>query len=214
MPLSSASCVMMASIDAIITPVRTYMAFNDAFTIFPVLETNRLILNKLTEADAEAYHAQQTSALLIPGRPAWQYGFETVSVDNARRSFGFANAAWAKKNKIKWGIRLKANDGALVGQCELFDISHQSKAEIGFWLGQNFQNQGLMTECVQAAVKYSFETMGLHRIFASTATDNTASIKMLRKAGFVQEGLLRQDAWRDESWTDSAIMSILKSDLV
>ena len=188
------------------------MAFKDAFQQFPVLETERLILSRLDPEDAEIYHQQQKSALELAGRPPWGYGFETGSADKARASFEYARKAWEKKTRIKWGLRLR-REGSLIGQCELFDFAEQSKAEIGYWLGAAYQGQGLMTECLHTVVRYGFDTMGLHRIYARTAAENMPSLAMLKKAGFVQEGVLRQDSRRDGSWGDTALMAILKSDL-
>ena len=189
------------------------MAFKDAFQQFPVLETERLVLNQLGSEDAETYHHQQKSALDLAGRPPWGYGFETGSADKARDSFEYARKAWAKKARIKWGIRLKEG-GGLIGQCELFDFTNQSKAEIGYWLGAAYHGQGLMTECLHAVIGYGFGTMGLHRIYARTSVENAPSIAMLKKVGFVQEGILRQDDGRDGAWSDTALMAVLKSDIL
>lgn len=189
------------------------MAFSDAFKRFPLLETERLLLTELCAEDAEAYHHQQKSALNLPGRPPWSYGFETGSTDKARISFEHSHKAWVKKARIKWGVRLKREGRRLIGQCELFDFTNQSKAEIGYWLGADYHNQGLMTECLRAIVLYSFDIMGLHRIYAQTSTENAPSIAMLKKVGFVQEGVLRQNSLRDGVWDDTALMAILKSDI-
>jgi ribosomal-protein-alanine N-acetyltransferase len=135
-------------------------------------------------------------------------------VDNARRAFSFSHNAWAKKKQIKWAIRLKSEEKKLIGQRELFDFDSQAKAELGYWLGSDYQNRGIMTEAVQAVVFYSFNTMEMHRIYAYTSTKNTPSRALLRKAGFIEEGILRQNTNRDGVWDDTAIMAILKSDII
>ena len=192
------------------------MAFSDAFSQFPVLETARLLLTDLCADDAEDYHRQLKSALDLPDRPPWGYGLEAASVDNARRVFGFSRNAWAKKARIKWAIRLKGEakpDGSrLIGQCELFDFDLQSKAELGYWLGADYHRQGFMTEALCAVVSYGFDTMGLHRISAGTSTRNAPSLALLRKVGFLEEGVLRQNARQDGIWEDASLMAILKSD--
>ena len=190
------------------------MAFKEAFTQFPVLETEHLLLNELREEDAEPYNRQMRSALDLPGRPPWAISYESESVDNARRSFGFSRNAWAKKKQIKWAIRLKSEKNKLIGQCELFDFDAQSVAEMGYWLGADYQNRGIMTEAVCAVVFYSFNVMKMHRIYAYTSTMNTPSRALLRKVGFIEEGVLRQNTYRDGVWDDTAVMAILKSDIV
>ena len=190
------------------------MAFTDAFQQFPGLETERLVLSELGAEDAEIYHRQQKSALDLAGHPPWGYGFETGSADKARVSFEYARKAWVKKARIKWGVRLKSEGGVLIGQCELFDFANQSKAETGYWLGAAYHGQGLMTECLRAVIGYGFDTMGLHRIYAHTAVENAPSIAMLKKVGFMQEGILRQDSKREGTWGDTALMAILKGDVL
>ena len=189
------------------------MAFKDAFTQFPALETERLLLTELADEDAEAYQYQQKSALDLPGRPPWAYGYETASADNARRAFGFSRSAWAKRKRLKWGIRLKSEEKKLIGQCELFEFEAQSKAELGYWLGADYHRQGIMTEALRAVIAYGFGTMELHRIYAQTSTKNAASQALLKKIGFVEEGILRQNTHRDEVWDDTMLLAILKSDL-
>jgi ribosomal-protein-alanine N-acetyltransferase len=70
-----------------------------------------------------------------------------------------------------------------------------------------------MSEALAAIVKYAFQTMDMHRIYAKTDRENASSIAMLRRLGFIQEGILRQETARDGAWCDTAIMAILKSDI-
>jgi len=190
------------------------MAYNDAFKQFPILETQQLILNELIPEDAGAYHYQLKSARDAPGRPPWAFSFEAESVENTRRAFGFARNAWTKKARIRWGIRLRSEGEKLIGQCELFDFDAQSRAEIGYWLGFEYHNRGIMTEAIGAVVSYGFDTMGLHRIYAQTSTQNAPSLAMLSKLDFVKEGILRQHTRRDDTWDDTVLMAILKGETV
>ncbi|MGC4043324.1 MAG: GNAT family protein [Armatimonas sp.] len=192
------------------------MAFQDAFRQFPTIETTRLILSEISFEDASAYHHQQCSALELPDRPPWGFGFEMESVEKVRSAIQFSQNAWKKKTRLRFGIRLKPESHSspllLIGCCELFDFTNQFKAELGYWLGAAYHNQGLMTEAVQAVVAYGFDTMGLGRIFAHTSTRNLPSIALLKKVGFVPEGVLRQDSKRDGQWDDTALMAILPTD--
>ncbi|MBS1987748.1 GNAT family N-acetyltransferase [Candidatus Dependentiae bacterium] len=60
---------------------------------------------------------------------------------------------------------------------------------LGFKIAQSMQGKGLMTECVQAANAYIFETLNLHRIAASYMPHNSASARVLEKCNFHQEGI-------------------------
>ena len=69
-----------------------------------------------------------------------------------------------------------------------------------------------MSEAVGAVVEHAFGSMGMGRLYAQTSPQNMASLRMLRKIGFVQEGILRQSTRRGGNWDDSVIMAILASD--
>lgn len=185
-------------------------AFRSSFTDFPTIETDRLALGEILEGDAEEYFRQQRSALDAPGRFPWALSFEGESVEKARLSLGFCQAAWRKKARLRFGLRLKVGGARdLVGCCELFDFENQYQAEIGYWIGSAHQGRGLMTEAVRAVVGHAFGTMGMGRICAKTSTRNLASIAVLRNAGFAQEGVTRRSDHRDGIWDDSALFAIL-----
>uniref|UniRef100_E1T9Q1 GCN5-related N-acetyltransferase n=1 Tax=Burkholderia sp. (strain CCGE1003) TaxID=640512 RepID=E1T9Q1_BURSG len=79
-------------------------------------------------------------------------------------------------------------------------------AYLGYYGMVNFARTGLMTEAISATVAYAFSELGLHRLEANIQPGNTASIALVRRLGFRQEGFspryLRIDGeWRDhERW--------------
>ena len=64
-------------------------------------------------------------------------------------------------------------------------------AEIGYWLGEPFWHRGIVTEALSLVTEYAFARMNLLRLFALPFADNPASARVLEKAGYVREGLLR-----------------------
>lgn len=64
-------------------------------------------------------------------------------------------------------------------------------AEIGYWLGEAFWGRGIVTEAVSLVTEHVFATMNLLRLFALPFADNLASVRVLEKAGYAREGLLR-----------------------
>ena len=67
-------------------------------------------------------------------------------------------------------------------------------AEIGYWLGEQYWGQGIATEAVSLLTTYAFDHLNLLRLFALPFADNAASVRVLEKAGYVREGLLRSSA--------------------
>ena len=70
-------------------------------------------------------------------------------------------------------------------------------AEIGYWLGEPFWGRGIVTEALIAVTRYAIATHGLTRVFAVPFASNTASCRVLEKAGYVLEGRLRRSAIKD-----------------
>jgi len=71
------------------------------------------------------------------------------------------------------------------------DIFRRS-AEIGYWLGEKYWGNGIMTEVVQAVTAYAFYNFDLCRLYAGVMDTNTASIRVLEKSGYQFEGRLKK----------------------
>ena len=87
------------------------------------------------------------------------------------------------------------------------------KIEIGYWLSQNAQGQGIMTSAVSALTSFAFNTMAFNRIKIEVAVDNHKSRKIPEKLGFTLEGIEREgELLVDHVFTDLAIYGLLKSE--
>jgi ribosomal-protein-alanine N-acetyltransferase len=75
-------------------------------------------------------------------------------------------------------------------------------AEIGYWLGEPFWGRGITTEALVAVTGYAIATHGLTRVYAVPFAWNTASCRVLEKAGYVLEGRMRRSAVKDGTITD------------
>lgn len=108
---------------------------------------------------------------------------------------------------------LKENN-TIMGRCGYHNwYNEHQKAELGYHLFQDEnKRKGYMTEAVSAILGYGFDTMNLNRIEACTSPENEASIGVLKKHGFTQEGRLRQHYNRNGDIQDSLIFSLLKEE--
>jgi [ribosomal protein S5]-alanine N-acetyltransferase len=80
---------------------------------------------------------------------------------------------------------------------------HRRTAEIGYWLGEPFWGQGIMTEVVREMSSYAFRNFDIHRLVATAFEYNYASMKVLEKAGFVFEAVLKQNSTKSNKlWDD------------
>jgi len=70
-------------------------------------------------------------------------------------------------------------------------------AEIGYWLGKKYWGRGIVTAALEAVTRHAVLAFNLTRVFAVPFVDNAGSIRVLEKAGFVREGLMKQSAIKD-----------------
>jgi RimJ/RimL family protein N-acetyltransferase len=86
-----------------------------------------------------------------------------------------------------------ASDSEVIGGIGLGlgEDVHRYTAEMGFWLAEPYWGKGIMTEAVRKFRDYSFEHFDLQRIYAEPYETNPASARVLEKAGFELEGIMR-----------------------
>lgn len=83
---------------------------------------------------------------------------------------------------------------------------------IGYWMGERFAGQGLMGEALSLLLTHGFAGLGLHRIEAACIPENKRSIRVLEKAGFSREGLLRSYLQIGGRWQDHVLFSLIEED--
>ncbi len=113
--------------------------------------------------------------------------------------------------KIWLAITLR-NDGRQIGGIGLrVDDQHQH-AELGYWLGLLYWGQGYATEAGRELLRYGFEDLGLHRIFASHFKQNPSSGRILVKLGMRHEGCQREHLRKWDQFVDSELSGILRQE--
>src|SRR6476661_7870423 len=84
------------------------------------------------------------------------------------------------------------------------DIARRT-AEVGYWIGREHWGRGIMVEAVRATTQYAFAELGLVRVFATPFVTTTRSIRVLEKAGYVLEGIMRRSAVKDGAILDQCL---------
>lgn len=90
---------------------------------------------------------------------------------------------------------------------------HRLTAELGYYISEEYWGKGIMTEAVKQICQYVFEKSDIVCIYAEPFAYNTASCKVLEKAGFQYEGTLRGNAIKNGKIIDMKMYSLLKTDL-
>ena len=89
---------------------------------------------------------------------------------------------------------------------------HQ-RAEVGYVMYQEtHRRKGYMREALAAILEYGFKVMGLNRIEAYIGPNNIASLTLIKKFGFTEEGVLRKHYCQDGELLDSIVFSLLQEE--
>lgn len=106
------------------------------------------------------------------------------------------------------------SSGKLAGGITLGNIRHgvSQSGHVGYWIGERFGGRGLMTDAVKVVTSFAFDTLRLHRIEAACIPDNIRSIRVLEKAGFRREGLLRSYLRINGIWQDHYLYARIADD--
>lgn len=92
------------------------------------------------------------------------------------------------------------------------DMTHR-KAEYGIFIGEeNARGKGIGTAAARLMLQYCYEELKLHRVYLRAYADNMAAICSYEKAGFVQEGLLKDDVCIDGVYRDIVWMGAVKNE--
>ena len=112
-------------------------------------------------------------------------------------------------------IEMKDGDGwTLIGNCAVFDLDWAARsAELGIMIGEkSVWNQGYGTEVMTLLLKHGFETLNLNRVCLRVYAENVRARRAYVKAGFVEEGCMRQAVYKYGRYDDVILMSVLASE--
>ncbi len=87
---------------------------------------------------------------------------------------------------------------------------YRRSAEIGYWLGEPFWGQGIVTKAVRALTEYAFANLDLIRIYGAVFEWNPASARVLEKAGYTYEGRLWKSVTKDGKTIDQLLYAIVR----
>jgi ribosomal-protein-alanine N-acetyltransferase len=106
-------------------------------------------------------------------------------------------------------------DGRFAGQLTLGNVVRGSlrSAWVGYWVESGAAGGGVATAAVALSVDHAFGPVGLHRIEATVRPENAASLRVLAKLGFRDEGLLRRYLEVDGAWRDHRLLAVTRDEV-
>lgn len=177
--------------------------------IFPQLETQNLLLREIADTDAEALLSIHGNAQHMK----W-FGSDPLTDIDGARSLIQTFAKWREEpaSGTRWGLQLKSAPG-LIGTCGLFRWNRNWKTCVmGYEISPLHQGRGYMKEALAAVLAWGFKEMALNRVEAQVHPDNQASLAVLKRLGFVEEGCQREVGYWAGSHHDLMLHSLLRRD--
>ncbi|WP_018609836.1 GNAT family N-acetyltransferase [Uliginosibacterium gangwonense] len=174
---------------------------------FPALETDRLLLREIVISDAKEILSLHSNKQAM----RWYGSDPILNIEQAENLIETA-ASWRQMPNpgTRWALQSK-EDGRLLGSCFLFKWNRGwNSCSIGFELAAFAWGNGLMTEALSAILAWGFRHMELNRIEALVHPENAASIQLLGKQGFIQEGHLHEAGFWLGEYHDLLIFSLLR----
>ncbi len=175
---------------------------------FPIIETTRLKLRRPLQKDAIALLevTQDETVMKYYGMAPFRSKAEALA------EISWFNKIFTQAEGIRWVITEKGV-GNYIGDIGFHNYAKaHSRSEIGFKLTKIFWNKGIMTETLEQVLEYGFLVMQLNRIEAVADPENAACLCLLKKAGFVEEGTLREYEHEAKGYVDLVMLSLLKKD--
>ena len=139
----------------------------------------------------------------MPPRPANYFdpeGFKEIT----------AQLLTEQENHDAYMHLIRDSQGMMVGRINLSVLGSDRKtAELGYRIGENVTNLGYASEAVKLVLDKAFNTYGLNRIIAGTATDNLASKRVLLKNGFTFSRIIENDLQMNNGWVHTAVFETM-----
>lgn len=180
------------------------MALADYINNKPVIETERLLLRPMVVEDVPALKEW------LPDKSIYTYWGKGPSKAEKNPELIFAKAEKPSKS-FHLGIAEKAGN-KLIGDIYIYLIEKDRIASVAMRISPACQGRGYGTEALEAMTRFCFENTELRRIWTNVDVRNAPSCKVLEKAGYSREGLIRQGRMVN-SWCDYYIYGILDTDL-
>jgi RimJ/RimL family protein N-acetyltransferase len=173
------------------------------------LSSERVVLRELMREDWPAIHAYASRIEVCRYQP---WGPNTPDETTAFVEAAIASAQENPRQRYVLTVAL-VEDDKVVGLTEI-NVRDAGFAvgEIAYVLHPDYWGRGIATEAAQRLLRFGFEILGLHRIYATCDPRNLASSRVMEKIGMQYEGRLRETMFIRDGWRDSLVYAILATE--
>ncbi len=135
---------------------------------------------------------------------------QTKTIQDSKVYLRYCKQGYASQTQA---VLLLLYNTSVIGTIGFNNLDHGNHVgEIGYWLAQKYQGNGLMSHAVKTLTTIGFERLGLNRLVIKAATENKASRAIATRLGFSHEGTARQAAKLYGQFVDLEIYSLLYDD--
>ena len=154
------------------------------FDPFPVLETERLILRKMSPDDRDDFFTMRSDKRMHEYTDTTpDHDISQTEEYLAKMLRGVDESRW-----IIWAIQHRAS-ARVIGFVGIWNFDEtQTTAELSYGIAPEFQGKGYMSEALTRVIEYAFDTLKLAALEAYTETENTPSRRLLERIGFGEAG--------------------------
>lgn len=177
----------------------------------PTLHHAGLLWRPFEDNDAEAFAAavRESVASVAPWMP---WCTSTYTQERALEWFAHCRAQAASGAAFEYGAFCQ-HSGEFLGGAGLNEIRQQHRlCNLGYWVRQSRQRQGVALRCVQALARHAFAELGLQRVEIVVAVGNLASAAVAARAGALCEGIARNRLHLHDRPVDAQMFALLPSD--
>ncbi len=180
----------------------------DFFSDLPVLETERLMLRRVSMRDAQDIFDYSRDPE-VARHVLWE---AHRSMADTRAYLRFILRQYREGTPSSYAIVLKAT-GRVIGTIGFMAYDRDNNmVEVGYSLARCQWNHGYATEALRAVLRLAFQDMRMHRVEAQHEVDNPASGAVMRKCGMRREGTLRGKVYNKGRFSDVELYAILRGD--
>ena len=106
------------------------------------------------------------------------------------------------------------NDKATIGTIDIYDFDHfHKRAGVGILIAkEEYRRRGYASMALNCLIDYCFNTLQLHQLYCGIMANNTESMDLFKKVGFVQSGIKKEWVKTAEGWMDEYSFQLINSD--
>jgi ribosomal-protein-alanine N-acetyltransferase len=173
------------------------------------LESERLVLRPFEPGDAQSLHLAANVREIADTMVNLPHPYP---LDLAHRWISYIRKCMEDGAAYEFAVTERASERLLgVAGLVSVDATHQN-GELGYWIATSDWGKGFATEAAISVVHWAFDDLKLERVHARCLVRNTASVRVLEKAGFQLEGRFRHAVRKHGNYEDTLHWGVLRDD--